>query len=93
MVGAAVKEKIADGTITRKDLFVISKVYILPFIFSNILLICIFNFFKVWNTCHSFAKVEESIRNSLARLGLDYLDLYLIHFPVGFAVINIFGIE
>ncbi|KAK4506890.1 hypothetical protein PRZ48_000623 [Zasmidium cellare] len=35
---------------------------------------------KLWNTYHS--KVEEGIDESLKRLGLDYVDLYLIHWPV-----------
>jgi alcohol dehydrogenase (NADP+) len=34
---------------------------------------------KVWNDMH--AKVEESCRKSLADLQLDYLDLYLVHWP------------
>lgn len=34
---------------------------------------------KVWNDAHS--RVEESCRQSLADLGLDYLDLYLVHWP------------
>lgn len=44
------------------------------------------NGFQVWNTFHSFAKVEEAIRQSLKNLGLDYLDLYLIHWPLGYQV-------
>lgn len=31
---------------------------------------------------HTRAKVAEGIKKSLANLGMDYLDLYLIHFPV-----------
>jgi alcohol dehydrogenase (NADP+) len=34
---------------------------------------------KVWNDKHS--QVEESCRQSLADLQLDYLDLYLVHWP------------
>lgn len=34
---------------------------------------------KVWNDAHG--RVEESCRRSLADLGLDYLDLYLVHWP------------
>lgn len=53
------------------------------------MLILIFNNYKfqVWNTFHSFNKVEEAIRQSLKNLGLDYLDLYLIHWPLGYQVI------
>lgn len=34
---------------------------------------------KVWNDCHH--KVIESCEKSLNDLGLDYLDLYLVHWP------------
>merc|ERR1711911_196486 len=62
-VGAAIKEKIADGTVSRKDLFITS---------------------KLWNTFHSFAAVEQGLRMSLKNLDLEYLDLYLIHWPMGY---------
>ncbi|KAJ6532960.1 Aldo/keto reductase [Mycena capillaripes] len=35
---------------------------------------------KVWGTWHS--RVEECLDQSLANLGTDYLDLYLVHWPV-----------
>ncbi|KAG7280910.1 hypothetical protein CRUP_009197 [Coryphaenoides rupestris] len=39
---------------------------------------------KLWNTKHHPEDVEEACRTSLAHLGLSYLDLYLIHWPMAF---------
>ena len=39
---------------------------------------------KVWNTNHRPERVEPAFEASLERLGLDYLDLYLIHTPFAF---------
>ncbi|XP_071091066.1 aldo-keto reductase family 1 member B1-like [Haliotis cracherodii] len=61
-VGGAIREKIADGTVTRDQLFVTS---------------------KLWNTFHEPSKVERMCRDSLRDLQLDYLDLYLMHWPMG----------
>ena len=36
---------------------------------------------KLWNDKHSEDDVIASCRKSLAELGLDYLDLYLVHWP------------
>eukprot|EP00461_Guttulinopsis_vulgaris_P007138 UN07186 len=35
---------------------------------------------KLWNDKHR--QVEENCRKSIQRLGLDYIDLYLVHWPV-----------
>jgi alcohol dehydrogenase (NADP+) len=37
---------------------------------------------KYWNSAHSAAGVQSSLRNSLTDLGLEYLDLYLMHWPI-----------
>jgi alcohol dehydrogenase (NADP+) len=39
---------------------------------------------KLWNTNHRPERVQPAFDASLARLGLDYLDLYLIHTPFAF---------
>jgi len=37
---------------------------------------------KLWNTFHTPADVEPTFNDSLNNLGLDYVDLYLMHWPV-----------
>jgi len=39
---------------------------------------------KLWNSNHRPARVEPAFEASLERLGLSYLDLYLIHTPFAF---------
>ncbi|KAJ8125689.1 hypothetical protein O1611_g7949 [Lasiodiplodia mahajangana] len=39
---------------------------------------------KLWNTHHKSQDVEEALDETLKNLGMGYLDLYLIHWPVSF---------
>lgn len=39
---------------------------------------------KLWNTHHEPEKVEAACRRSNDNLGLEYIDLYLMHYPTGF---------
>lgn len=39
---------------------------------------------KVWNTYHSSARVGQCLQKTLDALKVDYLDLYLVHWPMGY---------
>jgi len=43
---------------------------------------------KLWNTYHRAEHVEAACRRSLDDLGLDYIDLYLVHFPIALRYVD-----
>ncbi|XP_055320008.1 1,5-anhydro-D-fructose reductase-like [Sitodiplosis mosellana] len=43
---------------------------------------------KLWNTFHEPAIVAKAFQKSLYNLNISYVDLYLIHFPVGYQRIS-----
>jgi D-xylose reductase len=43
---------------------------------------------KLWNTFHNGERVEPIVRKQLADWGVDYFDLYLIHFPVALEYVD-----
>lgn len=61
-VGKAIARAINDKLVTRKDLFIVT---------------------KIWLTDFGYEKAYKSINRSLMLLGLDYVDLILLHEPFG----------
>jgi D-xylose reductase len=43
---------------------------------------------KLWNTFHDAERVEPIVKKQLADWGVDYFDLYLIHFPVALEYVD-----
>lgn len=43
---------------------------------------------KLWNTFHDGERVEPIVKKQLADWGVDYFDLYLIHFPVALEYVD-----
>lgn len=59
-VGQGIREAIAEGLVTREELFITS---------------------KAWNDGISYEETLQAYDDALARMELDYLDLYLLHWP------------
>ncbi|XP_044618075.1 aldo-keto reductase family 1 member C15-like isoform X1 [Equus asinus] len=60
-VGKALREKMADGTVKREDIFYTT---------------------KLWSTFLRPELVRPALERSLKKLGLDYVDLFIMHFPI-----------
>lgn len=43
---------------------------------------------KLWNTFHRQEHVQAACEKSLADLGIDYFDLYLVHFPIALKFVD-----
>ncbi|XP_059058852.1 aldo-keto reductase AKR2E4-like [Achroia grisella] len=61
-IGEATQKKIAEGAVTRDELFLTT---------------------KLWNTHHERYQVLQALKESLKKLGTNYVDLYLMHWPMG----------
>ncbi|MDR0899313.1 MAG: aldo/keto reductase [Lactobacillaceae bacterium] len=48
---------------------------------------------KLWNDSHSYDKAKAALEASLSKLGLNYVDLYLIHWPNPKSVRNELGVD
>lgn len=59
-IGSGFQQLFQEGSVTRQDLFVTS---------------------KLWNSDHAPSDVLPALQTSLSKLKLEYLDLYLIHWP------------
>ena len=62
-VGEAIAQAIAEGLVTREELFITSKIWV--------------------QDMKNYEMAEKAIETSLSNLGLEYLDLYLLHQSMG----------
>jgi alcohol dehydrogenase (NADP+) len=60
-IGQALRDAMRDGEVTRKELWITS---------------------KLWSNAHGRKNVEPALRKTLSDLGLEYVDLYMIHWPI-----------
>lgn len=100
-VGEGIHTMIKDGVVKREDLFIVSKVsywckkYLFLFVWfflrfytklmTSACLMCAF-ISQLWCTFHEKSLVRKGCEKTLSDLKLDYLDLYLVHWPMGFKV-------
>ncbi|KAI9318034.1 xylose reductase [Dichotomocladium elegans] len=60
-VGRGIRKAISEGIVTRKDIFLVT---------------------KLWNTFHAKQHVRAACERQLKDLGVDYIDLYHVHWPL-----------
>ena len=60
-IGQALRDAIHDGDVTRKDLWITS---------------------KLWSNAHGRENVAPALQKTLTDLGLEYVDLYMVHWPI-----------
>jgi diketogulonate reductase-like aldo/keto reductase len=80
-VGAGVRDGIKTAGIRREDVWVITKLWtpkLVPSMTFSASLGTLSNF-----PIRSHNDPTKEIKNDLVELGLDYVDLYLIHWPMG----------
>ncbi|OWK03279.1 hypothetical protein Celaphus_00007646 [Cervus elaphus hippelaphus] len=88
-VGVGVQSKIKEGVVRRENLFIVSKELMTPSVleptgqdlWSSVHRL---GALQLWCTCHKKPLVKAACTRSLKALKLDYLDLYLMHWPMGF---------
>lgn len=88
-VGAGIHAVIDQGVVKREELFVVSKVRCEAkaavnshhtYSMSIKIPVCLS---QLWCTFHIPSLVRGACEKTLSDLKLDYLDLYLMHFPMG----------
>ncbi|KAG8834791.1 NAD(P)H-dependent D-xylose reductase (XR) [Serendipita sp. 399] len=84
--GDGLARAIKDGIVKREEVFVTSKVHylILFWIFSG----KTNDFFQIWNTFHAPEHVAKLARLQLQHWGLEYFDLFHIHFPIALKYVD-----
>ena len=45
-----------------------------------------YNNFQLWSTSHKRQDVVPALKESLKSLGMDYVDLFLVHWPISMPV-------
>ncbi|KAL0563786.1 hypothetical protein V5O48_018277 [Marasmius crinis-equi] len=72
--GEGVRRAIADGLVKREDLYALKQSTVITS--------------KLWNTFHAKEHVKPMAKSQLQLWGIEYFDLYLIHFPVSLAYVD-----